>query len=240
MWWRGLTYGHMGLYIWTYVLFFMKKNTLLYLDSALVERAKQESINISGLTEEALKQALEKFRPRTAHEYLQRVLADSGRDLTPYGEAYLLPFQIESIKLENVGLFTDFEISFRKNEMNVIYGSNASGKTTIIRSILSAFSARRNYFAESENGKVSVTLFPDQHSVTINTSEQNPPSLARGYKCLVMDDFFPRVSRSIMPGLLEEMQNLKIQIIVTAIDLSTLPENINVIHLREPKNTDEV
>jgi ATPase subunit of ABC transporter with duplicated ATPase domains len=215
----------------------MKKNTLLYLDSVLVERAKQENINISGLTEEALKHALEKFHPRTAHEYLQRVLADSGRGLAPYGEAYLLPFQIASLKLENIGLFTDFDISFRKNEMNVIYGSNASGKTTIIRSILLALSTRHNYFAESENGKVSVTLFPDQQSVIINTNEQNPSDLARGYKCLVMDDFFPRVPERMIPELLEEMQNLKIQIIVTAIDLSKFPESINVIHLPEPKYT---
>jgi post-segregation antitoxin (ccd killing protein) len=37
----------------------MKKNTLLYFDSDLVERAKRENINISRLTEEALKQALD-------------------------------------------------------------------------------------------------------------------------------------------------------------------------------------
>jgi ATPase subunit of ABC transporter with duplicated ATPase domains len=215
----------------------MKKNTLLYLDSVLVERAKQENINISGLTEEALKHALEKFHPRTAHEYVQRVLADSGRGLAPYGEAYLLPFQIASLKLENIGLFTDFDISFRKNEINVIYGQNASGKTTIIRSILLALSTRHNYFAESENGKVSVTLFPDQQSAIINTNEQNPPDLARGYKCLVMDEFFPRVPERMIPELLEEMRNLKIQIIVTAIDLSKFPENIHVIRLQEPKYT---
>ena len=44
----------------------------------------------------------------------------------------------------------------------------------------------------------------------------------------------------MIPELLEEMQNLKIQIIVTAIDLSKFPENINVIRLPEPKYTWEL
>jgi post-segregation antitoxin (ccd killing protein) len=72
----------------------MKKNTLLYLDSDLVERAKRENINISRLTEEALKQALEIGRPRTAQEHLRKLLADVGNESSFYGETYLLPFQM--------------------------------------------------------------------------------------------------------------------------------------------------
>ena len=45
---------------------------------------------------------------QTAREHLQRVLADAGRELARYGEAYLLPFQIESLKIENVGPFQEF------------------------------------------------------------------------------------------------------------------------------------
>jgi len=42
---------------------------MVYLDANLVERAKKENINISRLAEEALKQALEIERPRTAQEH---------------------------------------------------------------------------------------------------------------------------------------------------------------------------
>jgi len=49
----------------------MKKNTLLYLDSEIVQRAKTANINISRLTEEALLKALDMKRPETAKEYLR-------------------------------------------------------------------------------------------------------------------------------------------------------------------------
>jgi len=58
----------------------MKKNTLLYLDADLVERAKKENINISKLTEEVLKQALEVERTRTAQERLRKLLAGVGNE----------------------------------------------------------------------------------------------------------------------------------------------------------------
>jgi post-segregation antitoxin (ccd killing protein) len=44
----------------------MERKALLYLDSDLVKRAKKENIDISRLTEEALKEALEVAIPPTA------------------------------------------------------------------------------------------------------------------------------------------------------------------------------
>ena len=98
------------MYICVYIVdltytFFMKKNTLLYLDSHLVERAKQEEINISELTEQALTHALEKTNPKTAAEYLRRTLANTSKYLSPYGEAHLLPLQLQSVTLKNIGKF---------------------------------------------------------------------------------------------------------------------------------------
>jgi len=100
----------------------MKKNTLLYLDGDLVERAKRENINISQLAEDALRQALNINSPRTAHEFIRRVLADAGRENAFRGEAYLLPFRIESLKLENVGPFNRFEAEFSRDTLNFIFG----------------------------------------------------------------------------------------------------------------------
>ena len=91
-----------------------KTNTLLYLDSDLVERAKRHNINISELTKEALKQALEKERPRTAQEHLRKLLVEIGSETSFYGETYFLPFQIESLRLTKVGLFDNFEAHFSR------------------------------------------------------------------------------------------------------------------------------
>jgi len=92
-----------------------KKNTLLYLDSDLVEKAKTENINISKLAEDALRTALDMKRPVTVEEHVQRILKDA--DVTThesfYQETYLLPFQIESLALDNIGPFEKFETRFR-------------------------------------------------------------------------------------------------------------------------------
>jgi post-segregation antitoxin (ccd killing protein) len=110
----------------------MRKKNMVYLDANLVERAKKENINISRLAEEALKQALEIERPRTAQEHLRKLLAEVGSESSFYGETYFLPFQIESLKLTNVGPFDNFEAKFHKNSTNIIHGSCGNGKSTII------------------------------------------------------------------------------------------------------------
>jgi hypothetical protein len=213
----------------------MKKNTLLYLDADLVERAKKENVNISRLAEDALKEALKIAVPHTAREYLLKVLGDAGRELAFYGEVYLLPFQIESLKLENVGPFQDFEAKFRKDALNVIYGPCGSGKSTIIRSILLVFGKRHTYFSRSKNGKITLKLFPDQDSVNVTTNQENPLDAVKSYRCLIADDIFQRVPKSMISGLCEEMKKLGIQIIITmsiASDVSKFPEDTNVISLK--------
>ncbi len=71
----------------------MKRKTLLYLDSELIEKAKEENINVSKLTEGALKQALEVKVLRTAKDHLQKLLAEVGNENSIYEETYFLPFQ---------------------------------------------------------------------------------------------------------------------------------------------------
>jgi post-segregation antitoxin (ccd killing protein) len=213
----------------------MKKNTLLYLDSDLVERAKRENINISRLVEDTLRQALNISTPRTAREHIRRVLADAGRENAFYGEAYLLPFQIKSLKLENVGPFEEFEAEFSKDAINVIFGLGGSGKSFIIRSILLAFGRHHRYFQTSDSGKVALKLFPDQASVSVTTSADNQSDITRGYKCLLVDGVFQRAPRNMTHALYEEMKNLRIQIIATAstpIDPSKLLKDTHVITLK--------
>jgi len=216
----------------------MKKNTLLYLDSDLVERAKRENTNISRLAEDALREALNITVPRTAHEYLQRILADAGCELARYGEIYLLPFQIESLKLENVGPFQKFEAKFRRDAISVIYGPSGSGKSTIVRPILLAFGKRHTYFPKSENGKITVKLFPSQELVNITVNDGKPLDAAKGYKCLIADNTFERVPKSMISGLSKEIKDLQIQVIATAsikIDPSMFPEDTNVISVKDSR-----
>jgi post-segregation antitoxin (ccd killing protein) len=211
----------------------MKKNTLLYLDSDLVERAKRENINILRLTEEALKQALQIKVPRTAKEHLRKLLAEVGSESSFYGEAYLLPFQVQSLKLTNVGPFDNFEAHFSRNSINLIQGLCGSGKSTIIRSILYAFGIKHKYFTERVIGEGTITmkLFPEQDFINV-TGMKSSQNALRGYQCLVADDSLERIRKDMIAPLFTELRRLEIQIILTAsplIDASKLPNDIRII-----------
>jgi len=206
----------------------MKKNTLLYLDSELVDKAKAANINISRFVENALRQELRASLPETAHEYLQKVVTDTSQEGSSfYGEAYRLPFQIESLKLRNVGLFKNFEIDFQKDAMNLICGPNSSGKSTIIRSILLVFGKQHEHFALSKNGEVTLKLFPEQSSISLVTSDKSQ-ELMNGYQCLIADDILQTATADVTSALFQELSKLKIQSIITA---STLPKNTNLLKL---------
>jgi ABC-type glutathione transport system ATPase component len=225
------------MYICVYIVdlaytFFMKKNTLLYLDSFLVERAKQEDINISELTEQALKQTLEKTNPKTAAEYLRRAIVNTCKNLSPYGEAHLLPLQIQSLTLKNMGKFQNHTVNFKKDTINAVCGPNGSGKSTIIRAIHQVFCSTKNYFSSSENAEIQVQLFPDQQTVTVNPNEHDLQDLARGYKCLIMDEVIPAVSPIMLKDLIELLSDMQIQVIATAWDNSMFPKTTNIINLQ--------
>ncbi len=225
------------MYICVYIVdltytFFMKKNTLLYLDSHLVERAKQEQINISELTEQALKQTLEKTRPKTAAEYLRRAIVNTSKNLSPYGEAHLLPLQIQSVTLKNIGKFQNHTVNFKKDTINLVCGSGGSGKSTIIRAIHQVFCSTKNYYSSCENAEIQVQLFPDQQTATVNPNEYDLQDLTRGYKCLLLDNFVPGASPIMLMDLLKLLADLQIQVITTAYDPSRFPETTNIINLQ--------
>lgn len=209
---------------------------MLHLDADLVEKVKKQNIDISIVTEKALKEALKTTIPKTARDYLQIILAEAEREEAHYCEVHLLPFQIESIKLENVGPFKEFEARFKKDGINVIYGLCGSGKSTIARAILLAFGIRHKYFfSKTVNGKITLKLIPDQRSINIMVNKENPLDAAKGYGCLIGDDFFDRIPKRMITEICKEMKNLQIQIIVTAsmiVDPSMLPQDTNMIFLK--------
>jgi hypothetical protein len=211
----------------------MKKNTLLYLDSDLVERAKRDNINISRLTEKALKQALKIETPRTARGHLRRLLTEAGNESSLYGETYLLPFQIQSLELTKVGPLDNFEAHFNINSINLIQGPCGSGKSTIIRSILYAFGIRHKYFTERVfgDGTITAKLFLGRDFINV-TGMKGGQNALRGYQCLVADDSLERIRKDIIAPLFAELKRLGIQIILTAsplIDAAKLPNDIHII-----------
>lgn len=212
-----------------------KKNTLLYLNCDLVERAKKENINISRLAEDALKKALDIRRPVTVKQHIQRMLEETGSQGSFYGETYLLPLQIESLTLSNIGPFGRFGSKFSRDGINAICGPNGSGKSTIVRSILYAFGRRHRYFSDraTNGGTIKLRLFPGQTSIDI-TDATNHENGTKGYGCLVADDPFSRLRKNMIVPLIKQLNCLGIQIIITAsllVNPTTFPENTHVISL---------
>jgi len=105
----------------------MKKNTLLYLDENMVQQAKDLGLNLSKICQNAINSELSflgsgQFNPE-----------DFLNELYLSGSAIFLPIKINSVKIENMGIIKNAEIEFK--EKNIIVGSNATGKTTILKSI---------------------------------------------------------------------------------------------------------
>ena len=146
-----------------------------------------------------------------------------------------MPFQIESLKLTKVGPFDNFEAHFRRNFINLIHGTCGSGESTIIRSILYAFSIRHRYFTEKafDTGTISVKVFPGEDSINIKDTHSSQNTL-RGYKCLIADDPLERIPKDMIVPLFAELKHLGIQIILTAsllIDTFKLSNGTHVIPL---------
>ena len=170
--------------------------------------------------------------PKTATEYLRRAIVNTSKNLSPYGEAHLLPLQIQSVTLKNIGKFQNHTVNFKKDTINAVCGPNGSGKSTILRAIHQVFCSTKNYFSDSENAEIQVQLFPDQQTATVNPNEYDLQDLTRGYKCLLLDNFVPRASPIMLMDLLKLLADLQIQVITTAYDPSRFPETTNIINLQ--------
>jgi len=169
-------------------------------------------------------------QPETASGRLLKYLSEVGSEVSRYGEAYFLPFQIESLILSNIGPFERFEAHFNRNSVNLVCGPGGSGKSIALRAILFAFGRQHRYFDERalDNGVISVKLFAGQNSVKITGNERHRP-------CIIADDSFERMREAEVIPFINELNSLKdTQTIATArrLDVSKLPEDVNVVHTR--------
>lgn len=133
-----------------------------------------------------------------------------------------------------MGLFKSYELTFKKNAINLIYGVNALGKSTIVRSILLVFGNRHKYFPKSDNGTITLKLFPDQTSASIRIKAEDHGAFSEDYKCFIGDGILQSAPKEMATAILQQLNKFKIQSIVTTsipVDPSDLPENTNVICL---------
>ena len=122
----------------------MKKNTLLYLDKRMVTLAKKFDLNISQITENALKSRL---YPYVSAGERQLFFFGHVEELKKQGSCFFLPAGIKSLQIKKVRLFKDLKLSFSRS-VNIVYGPNASGKTILIKIIASV-----NQLLEKTNKK---------------------------------------------------------------------------------------
>ena len=126
----------------------MKKNTMLTLDNDLVEKARDLGLNLSAISAEAIK---------------MEVASKSIKNLIP---------AVKSLKLHNVGPFKDVSLSFTDG-LNIICGTNGSGKSTILRSLIYAFDRESGPRVrdERQRGSVEVELFSKKLIKNIGKSD---------------------------------------------------------------------
>lgn len=222
--------------ICSYVFIIMKKNTLLYLDQYLVEKAKRENINISRVTEEALKIALNEKGPTTTKDLLQRIMNEDPENplSNRYGERQFLPFQIESLKLNNIGPFEKFEASFSPNSLNIIYGQGGSGKSYILRSIMFAFGRKPKFYNLSSDGKITLKIFSNQESIELSDFK-NLNNLTKGFRCWIADAPMNTLNAERISEILPELNKLGIQMILTVRNedqIQNAPKGSKIISLK--------
>jgi hypothetical protein len=176
-----------------------RKNTLLYLDSELVKRAKSKGVNISEIAEKAIWSSLHEgnmgFNPR---EYLEKLFNEEL--------AFLIPFRLESIKLNNIGPVKALDAKF--DDFTMFMGENGTGKTAIINAI---YSATTNTGEVEESGNIKIKT---SQTDTVDIAFKRDRLLS-GYKCLLIDDAFERLDTESAVKFLFYLERLKLQVITT-------------------------
>ena len=93
----------------------------------------------------------------------------------------------------------------------MIYGVGASGKTTIVRSILLVFGKRHKLFPKSDNGVITLKLFPDQVSLRIKANDQAQDDFSEDYKCFIGDGIMQSAPMEMATAILQELHKFEIK-----------------------------
>lgn len=153
-----------------------KRNTLLYLDSDIVQLAKKFDLNMSEIAENAIK-----TRVVTHLSSGERALVFDAylEDLERRHECYVLPFAVKSIRLKNVRAVEELSARFELGA-NLVHGKIATGKTTVISLIAGAAGEPAWPIPTLSRGKTQMEL-------EIEFFPQAPRGRGRG-ECILLDE----------------------------------------------------
>ncbi len=197
-----------------------KRNTLLYLDRDLVNKAKKAGLNLSLVAEEALRSRLpynSEFKPKT---YLMEALQE--------GAAVILPFHIKELSIADEKETNKKTMSLKP--LNVIVGGNGTGKSSIFRLLCRAFRINQpNRLAYPTHMKITVTI---AHTQRIEYSEGTDEfGMELNKQCIVTDTLFTRLDKEERLKMLKYLIKTGAQLILLDLEVPSGAEKFNIIKL---------
>lgn len=217
-----------------------KKNTLLYLDENLVKTAKKRNLNISKISEGAIKHHL-----FTYLSYGEQATIDFKQYIETLKEekrCFSLPFRLEQIDISQIGAIENLKTNFGK--INIFIGDSDSGKTTLVRCIAYMFGFTElniEHLLKSDmmSGEISLNI-DSSNSLVMKLKRSNYGAVTSDdiTRCILLDDPGDRLDGRNFIMLLEYLKNRDSQIIMTSLPRRELGElsmdkNVNIYELKE-------
>ena len=171
-------------------------------------------------------------------------------DLIDEKRCFFIPHTLISLKLINIGLFDKFKTDFKN--FNVVYGSNAKGKTTLVRSIGHVFDLHRCpkemlLKKGSSSGSIDVD-FIKKSNICLELSEEvldyeeedsdcvpvyehkieDLPYVPWPIKSIILDDAGAELTKQQYTRFLEYLQELngELQVILTVTSSDDRPRDM--------------
>jgi len=129
------------------------------------------------------------------------------RELEYEGRCVFLPFQIEKLKVRNIGKFTERTLEFDRG-LSVVYGLVGTGKTTVVKSIASISGYSRLVKCGEDNGEIKMTL-SDGRLLHQSLDE------VRNVHCIVVDDVGEQLDENHYEKFLCYLRDMNTQLILT-------------------------
>lgn len=196
----------------------VKKNTLLYLDENLVKEAKKSNINISKITENAIKHYL--FNSASTGE---RASINFGRYLATLKEekrCFTYPFKLEDVELNCIGIIDGLKTQLDK--FNVFMGNHGTAKTTVVRSIVYTLGSsepniERLLKSNEPEGQIRLNIISEE-PIILKLKRDTNGEIIKQEKigCIILDDPGAEFDEENFKKLLNYLRRLDAQIIMTS------------------------
>jgi len=188
-----------------------KKDTILHLDEDVVERARELDLDLSEIAENAIRMEL-KVHSHGKYFDPPQLLEDMRRK----GLVYKIPLRVERLGISDLGPFKSIETRFK--DKNIILGSTATGKTTMINAIKMFFDNSSDLMGGLDikisgvEPKINLIFEEGQSSVSNDILKHG---INEGDGCLLLDDCVETLSMEGATSFLRYLSRRQEQIIVT-------------------------